>query len=99
MRSKSSAAGSYKAAVKGNHSQKDILIHEVVAGDIILLHAGDIIPADCYILQANDLHINESVLTGESFPAEKFFGDCAVTAPLSIFHKKSNTGNCFNLLL
>jgi len=72
-----------KASVKRDNIEKEIPVNEVVAGDIILLNAGDIIPADCYIIQSNDLHVNESVLTGESFPAEKSNGSCTVTAPLS----------------
>lgn len=55
----------------------------VVSGDIILLDAGDIIPADCRIIESNDLHINESTLTGESFPVEKSAGQLADTLPLS----------------
>ncbi len=72
-----------KAAVKRDGVEKEIPVEDVVPGDIILLNAGDIIPADCFITQSNDLHLNESVLTGESFPAEKFAGTCNVTAPLS----------------
>ena len=44
----------------------------VVPGDIILLHAGDMIPADCMLIESNELHVNESSLTGESFPVRKF---------------------------
>lgn len=43
----------------------------VVAGDVILLNAGDAIPGDGLLLEARDLFIDESVLTGESYPAEK----------------------------
>ncbi len=43
----------------------------IVVGDLILLAAGDIIPADCYILESNELHVNESSLTGESYPVRK----------------------------
>ncbi|HVZ97865.1 MAG TPA: magnesium-translocating P-type ATPase, partial [Chitinophagaceae bacterium] len=71
------------ARVKRNGVEKDIPVDGVVPGDIILLNAGDIIPADAFIIQSNDLHVNESVLTGESFPAEKFSGECTVHAPLS----------------
>jgi len=49
--------------------------HEIVPGDIILLNAGDIIPADCRIVESNELHVNESSLTGESFPVEKSEGE------------------------
>ena len=72
-----------KASVKRNNIEKEVSIDDVVAGDIVLLNAGNIIPADCFIIQSNDLHVNESVLTGEVFPAEKFAGNCTVTAPLS----------------
>lgn len=47
---------------------------EIVQGDVLLLDAGDIIPADCRIIESNELHVNESSLTGESFPAEKSAG-------------------------
>lgn len=65
-----------KASVTREAKEKEIPIDEVVRGDIVLLNAGDIIPADSYILEANDLHVNESALTGESFPSEKFAGNC-----------------------
>lgn len=43
----------------------------VVPGDLVLLMAGDIIPADGLILSSDDLFVNESALSGESLPAEK----------------------------
>jgi Mg2+-importing ATPase len=50
----------------------EVPIDEVVPGDIIWLSAGDIIPADVRILAARDLFINQSALTGEAMPVEKF---------------------------
>lgn len=44
---------------------------ELVPGDVLLLHEGDMIPADATIMSANDLTVNESVITGESFAVEK----------------------------
>lgn len=44
---------------------------EIVLGDIIYLSAGDITPADARVITAKDLFINQSALTGESFPVEK----------------------------
>ncbi len=51
--------------------KKEIDIKEIVPGDIILLSAGDMIPADCRILQSKDLFVSQSILTGESLPVEK----------------------------
>ncbi len=49
-----------------NNSRKRIFTHEIVPGDIVVLGAGDIIPADGKILEANYLLIKEAILTGES---------------------------------
>lgn len=51
---------------------KEIDMEQIVPGDIIYLSAGDIIPADVRIISAKDLFVNQSTLTGESEPAEKF---------------------------
>lgn len=64
-----------RATVIRNGTRKEILAEEVVKGDHVELNAGDIIPGDGLILESKDLYVNESVLTGESFPAEK------ITAP------------------
>ncbi len=50
---------------------KEIPIDEVVVGDIVHLTAGDMIPADIRILEAKDLFISQSALTGESETIEK----------------------------
>ena len=63
-------------------------IHQIVPGDILLFDAGDIIPADCRIIESNELHVNESSLTGESFPVEKLPCQVADELPLS---KKYNS--------
>jgi len=51
--------------------QKKINTSLVVRGDIIFLNAGDMIPADACLLQADDLFVDQSALTGESYPCEK----------------------------
>ena len=51
--------------------KKEIDIKELVPGDIIFLSAGDMIPADCRIIQSKDLFVSQAMLTGESMPVEK----------------------------
>ncbi len=50
---------------------KEIPLDEIVVGDIVHLSAGDMIPADMRIIQAKDLFISQSALTGESKAVEK----------------------------
>jgi len=52
-------------------------LESLVPGDIVRLSAGDMIPADLRLIEAKDLYVNQSTLTGESLPVEK----SARTAP------------------
>ena len=60
------------ASVYRDGNIQEIKIKEIVPGDIVYLSAGDMIPADLRIITCKDLFINQSSLTGESFPMEKF---------------------------
>jgi P-type Mg2+ transporter len=57
-------------ALRDGHWQ-EVPRREVVPGDIIRLSAGDLVPADARLIDAQDLHVQEAALTGESMPVEK----------------------------
>ncbi len=57
-----------------NGSVLEIDIEEAVPGDIVKLASGDMIPGDVRFIEAKDLFIDQSQLTGESNPVEKFAG-------------------------
>lgn len=59
------------AMVRRNGKIMEIPAAELVAGDIVILEAGRIIPADLRLLQSVNLKIEESALTGESVPVDK----------------------------
>ncbi|QSZ28003.1 calcium-translocating P-type ATPase, SERCA-type [Aceticella autotrophica] len=54
-----------------NGVQKEISVERVVMDDIIILEAGDRIPADAIIIESHNLEVDESILTGESIPVHK----------------------------
>ncbi len=68
---------SAKATVIRGGKSIDINSSDVVVGDLLELNSGDLISSDARILKAKDLYINQSALTGESYPVEKF--DAVVT--------------------
>ncbi|EFU76259.1 magnesium-translocating P-type ATPase [Lachnoanaerobaculum saburreum] len=59
-----------------NKSHVEIPLDEVVVGDIVYLSAGDMIPADVRIIDAKDLFVSQSSLSGESEPIEKLATVC-----------------------
>jgi len=44
---------------------------ELVPGDVLVLAAGDLIPADCRLLESRDCHVNQAAMSGEAFPVHK----------------------------
>lgn len=60
-----------KARVKRGGKIEEIDSENVVPGDILILEAGNFVPADCRIIESFDLKIEESSLTGETIPSEK----------------------------
>jgi P-type Mg2+ transporter len=59
------------ATVLRDGKEQEIPVSHIVPGDIILLDVGDIVPADCRLLEAKHLLLNQASLTGESYPAQK----------------------------
>jgi len=60
-----------KATVLRDGQPQSIPAEEVMPGDVVLLSAGSLVPADGIALEAKDFFVNQAVLTGESFPVEK----------------------------
>jgi Mg2+-importing ATPase len=58
-------------------------VEEIVPGDVVLLFAGSLVPADGVLLEATDCYASEAVLTGESFPVPKQVGPSPAEAPLA----------------
>jgi Mg2+-importing ATPase len=62
---------------------REIPLEEVVPGDVVLLAAGALVPADALLLESKDLFVDEAALTGETFPTEKRPGTAPAEAPLA----------------
>ena len=60
-----------RRASDGHSERIEVPVVELVAGDIVHLSAGDMVPADLRLLSAKDLFISQAILTGESLPVEK----------------------------
>lgn len=63
-----------KATVLRDGKEKEIPLEEIVPGDILQLRAGDLVPADCILIDVNLFYVDEATLTGESAPVEKKTG-------------------------
>lgn len=70
------------AVVLRDGRQHDVDAADLVPGDVVLLASGDSLPADVRLLQARNLHIDESVLTGESVPVAKHSNPVAADAAI-----------------
>lgn len=61
---------------------KHVKSEDLVVGDVIILEAGDAVPADCRILESHSMKVEEAALTGESVP---------VTKMMDLIHLKENS--------
>lgn len=79
---------------RAEDGKKEIPLDDVVVGDIVVLSAGDMIPADVRIISAKDLFISQASLTGESEPVEKisncYASDVALTEFTNLAFMGSN---------
>lgn len=72
-----------KATVYRDGKEASLPVEQVVPGDVVSLCAGDLIPADCYLLTSNELFTNEATLTGETYPVDKQPGLQPADAPIA----------------
>ncbi len=69
---------------------KQINSSELVPGDIVILEAGNFVPADCRLISSFNLKVEESSLTGETVPVEK-------NATI-LLNEKTSIGDCLNMV-
>ncbi len=74
------------ARVRRGGSEQQIESTELVSGDIIILAAGDRVPADSLLIEAFNLQVDESALTGESVAVEKLTEPTEISTPLAERH-------------
>jgi len=63
--------------------QVSVPVEEVVVGDLVVLRAGDVVPADGRVVRSQELLVDEAALTGESYAVEKRPGVVAADTPLA----------------
>lgn len=70
----------FKAFVIRDNQKIEINTTQITIDDLVILNTGNVIPADCQIVESKNFSVDQSVLTGESFPLEKKDGDFVFTA-------------------
>ncbi|MCR2810345.1 MULTISPECIES: HAD-IC family P-type ATPase [unclassified Microbacterium] len=73
-----------RARVRRDGEEREIAPAEVVLDDILILRAGDQVPADALVVSGRALQIDESMLTGESEPVDKSPGDEALSGSVVV---------------
>ncbi len=72
-----------EAIVLRNGTEQKIESRFLVAGDVIVLEAGNRVPADARLIAVDDLEVNEATLTGESWPVKKYLHSLPATTVLA----------------
>ncbi len=75
--------GKPRARVRRDGREGQVRTTDLVPGDVVVLEAGDAVPADLRLIEANHFHADESSLTGESTPASKSTEPVDAEAPLA----------------
>jgi Ca2+-transporting ATPase len=75
--------GKPRARVRRDGRQRQVRTTALVPGDVVVLDAGDAVPADLRLVEANHLRVDESSLTGESRPVAKQTDPADADAPLA----------------
>lgn len=60
-----------KATVIRDNKPSEINVALIVPGDVVLLSAGNLVPADGFVIESDDFFVNQALMTGESYPVEK----------------------------
>ena len=76
-----------RSTVLRDGKPQEIIGNQIVPGDILLFKAGDMVPADCLIIESNEINANEASLTGESFPVRK---DVGILDEKTVLSKRTN---------
>src|SRR6266496_774684 len=74
---------SHKVNTLRDGQQQSIPVEIIVPGDVVMLSAGNLIPADGVVLETKDFFVNQAVLTGETFPVKKEAGAVSESASLT----------------
>ncbi|MDH7974715.1 magnesium-translocating P-type ATPase [Sphingomonas sp. AR_OL41] len=93
-----------RATVRRDGQSIDLPVREIVAGDVVMLAAGDLVPADGIVLAANSAQANEALLTGEPYPAEKRADPSTAATAMAdahnaLFHGTSLIGGTATMLV
>ncbi|MDB6035515.1 MAG: magnesium-translocating P-type ATPase [Verrucomicrobiales bacterium] len=77
-----------KTMVRRDGQQMEIPVEKIVPGEIVVLHAGDLVPADGALLEGKTLFVDEATLTGETLPTEKLPG---IVSPEATLGSRTNS--------
>ncbi|MEY7971049.1 cation-transporting P-type ATPase [Saccharomonospora xinjiangensis] len=81
-----------RARVVRDGRERTVASEDLVPGDLVLLEAGDKVPADLRLIRLTEFRVNESALTGESVPAAKDGAVLPTTAPVADRHNMAYSG-------